>query len=458
MRQVLLTPIIKISKTFHLKFLNIFTFVLLLGSQIFCNTAFAEMPHSNICSSCHENSNSSLVYPIILSQEDFNSEKMLLVGKTDIVCPHMFCENCVHSDIDLAFYHRCPLCFKSFYDLIPIDDKIDSISEKSLTNLKADKLIKIIDELVNQELLDKALIVAKLIPDKEHVYYHDDNNPSYWWSATNCYFFTRNYIYLSIAEEYATKENLAKASEILDLISENLTEIEDIDLVDDTELIDFLLQLSLVYANVKNSNKSLEILNRVLEKFNFIEDEQYQNSDYYLLTAKIYKKIKNLDKSLEFLDKSLLITKKIKEPLYLSFCLSDITIEYIELGKINQALDILNTTAELAESITNDDWDKQQVYLNTLDGYIKAHKINQAINMLAKALAANSYFLEEEQHSFVIKFNNYVNSQQFEQAFKIFSKSIDLIESILNLEEGYERKKTLFKMLEEGDIYFQTIS
>jgi len=153
------------------------------------------------------------------------------------------------------------------------------------------------------------------------------------------------------------------------------------------------------------------------------------------------------------LDKSLKMAEEINDGLTKSYDLEYIALEYIAIGKEKEALIILDEICAIAESITDDDYDKQMVYLNALDGYIELNEINKTLVVLGKALETDLLSEDPSELTFVKRYNVYVNVGKMQLAFNLLKESTDIASSILD--EGFDIPETLSKLIDKGSVYFQ---
>lgn len=437
----------KLKNLFRIFNLKLFV-SLMFGSFLFFNVASAEIISSNICQVCKT---SNIISPVYLAQitENFNEEKMVLECVPTKACEHVFCKQCLINKAAFPLIHYCPCCSEICDDYLSLEMQPGMIFEKSLINIGGWKLQSIACQLMEKGLLDKSLEVTRLIKDREVYNYSTDTLGE--CTVEYSHILSKNLVFIYLADSYGEKGNIDQANAILDsdinlkdLIDENDCDEDDYD-----EAAEMYLKLSVAYAKLNRLNKAYQMRDEAIKLYPKLVDK----ADFYVSESIFYKEIGEKEKALEYLDKSLKMAEEINDGLTKSYDLEYIALEYIAIGKEKEALIILDEICAIAESITDDDYDKQMVYLNALDGYIELNEINKTLVVLGKALETDLLSEDPSELTFVKRYNVYVNVGKMQLAFNLLKESTDIASSILD--EGFDIPETLSKLIDKGSVYFQ---
>ena len=363
-----------------------------------------KMTIQNICFLCQKEVDSP-VCPTILTHW-FNPRKMKIEDVVSKVCQDVFCKHCLIYWMGLndikGISYLCPHCFKPFDSLLSIDNEIVTTFEKDLTEIRGIKFEETVRRLLKQEKLDRALEILRSIPALETT----DSAISYNVSM-------KNGLFLELAEAYQKKENSIQALEILDK-DLDFSEPEDERFAEDKDKIsEFYMNVALSYAGMQKPDKALEFLDKALKQTRLVLDE--------LIKIKLLVKISLANESIHMVDNS---------------------------------MEFLDEILTIAEIITGPDLYKQNAFRNALlygfQTYVAFKMSNQALKILGKILTINLRSLTEDELAFVETFNNHIKAGRFDLSLEELHKSLNLIESILDIKDNAQAKAFFARLIEIG--------
>lgn len=436
------------SKTKYICYFNLFLFFLVF--TFFEKQIFAE----DVCDRCCERIMDHIYYPVVID-EKLNLEKMIVECRYKRSCEHIFCEKCmlelnempgnmlfgdVHNDDKLIFY---PICYEDFNKLATEEDEI--YFEKALEKISRQTLFKFSYELCNKGCLDKALTLVRLIPSVIHKEFGEGDS---YCSITSDYTEGKNNMFLILANSYIKKNDMEMALEILDMDIDLSILEED----QDEDTVNFIVRLSDVYEQVNNQDKANELLERAFELIDVIEIDDYPKNMFYLDVSAIYFRLNKESESLQCIEKALQFAMSLKDPLSQVSFLQGVFLAYAEVNKDEEALDILEDIEKIAESIFDDTYDRQCALLYAMRCYVEFKKTDKVLEILSKALQANTYFLNEKELYFITQFNDCVNTKRLDQAIQLLDNSMDLVYSIFDIEEVEEVKDLFSEIIEYGSM------
>ncbi|NGX64074.1 MAG: hypothetical protein KR126chlam6_01498 [Candidatus Anoxychlamydiales bacterium] len=252
------------------------------------NTTTQPLDPNVNCGICLNVEIGPLVYPATFQDPKVDLDKMTLTCKVNIVCQHIFHEDCLGKwmkecrDPEIRRSRRynfapdrnndnsCPLCRRKFTISIPADASDEVVLKKTSTELGNIKISNFIRELIKNKDLDKALEIAELMSGDINI----AHGHILWdeWSRESAI----NKICLA----YIKVKNFDKALEIVEV---KLNE----------EVFKDLTLYQICLALIKDGN-----LDKSLEKANLISDNEKIFYVRYRI-AKKYFENGNFDKSFE---------------------------------------------------------------------------------------------------------------------------------------------------------------